>query len=817
MKKIFRYLLAFTLLLSFDFTLISATNNQTSIFVNNSATFEGTADGSLERPFSTIQTAINYVTHNFNQNNEYEIIVSPGYYFESVVISNLSNITITGSGQGETIVGPDRAYDITNSGFVIDNANNIMIQNLTIDGFSNPAFLGSTFRDGIRYTDNGGNHNTFRNLEIKNIDRRGISVWPEANVGTLIENNHIYNITGNVMGSWSGAIGIVMNGLGTIKNNILEEIHTGIIANASGTFGEIIIENNILRNFKTENVSLNTGISLWPKSRQRVIVRNNVVTSEAEKQVGMYLNASWDSESIVEGNTITLTGKYSIGLDVLNHMNSSGGYTIHNNTIEVAKYSTGIALSNVGTSPANPMIISNNSITNSGDDDDFENNYSFNFVFNRADVGREVAILISTSVLTKRVMDTDSTRTYINLLSNTIDGFKESIVYLKDRNDLGSFEDISILNNRIRNFERDLRFGVIESSNGTINFENLDIATTFKDTFLDHNHFEARIDFNTNVTGLSLSSIIGFDGDAVSLPQPTRTGFSFKGWFDESLTNQFQSTTLPRGVTTLFAQWQINTYTVTFKDYDNTIIGTPQIIEHGTPAIAPVSPTRQGFIFIGWDVSFANITSDLTIKALYQSIPQSDVIIGSDELPNFLVEGLEDLDRLGITFTPEELQQRTSVLIEFSILDRDDLSDFERNLLDDFILNVLSFNQPVKFLIDVSMFRVVGDTASSITNLNAPITISFELPIGFRGISFTLLRVHDGEVESLDFEYDEETFILRFTTDKFSTYALVGVEEAEEIPQTSDSNTSSFAWSSLILGLLLVLVGSKKNKQQVSL
>ena len=57
-------------------------------------------------------------------------------------------------------------------------------------------------------------------------------------------------------------------------------------------------------------------------------------------------------------------------------------------------------------------------------------------------------------------------------------------------------------------------------------------------------------------------------------------------------------------------------YTVTFKDYDGTVLKTDKV-EKGKAATAPADPKREHFAFAGWDKSFKKITSDLVVTATY--------------------------------------------------------------------------------------------------------------------------------------------------------------------------------------------------------
>ena len=62
-----------------------------------------------------------------------------------------------------------------------------------------------------------------------------------------------------------------------------------------------------------------------------------------------------------------------------------------------------------------------------------------------------------------------------------------------------------------------------------------------------------------------------------------------------------------------------DTCTVTFKDYDDTVLSI-QSVEKGKSAIAPATPSRDGFVFAGWSISFESVQTDLIIVALYNEL-----------------------------------------------------------------------------------------------------------------------------------------------------------------------------------------------------
>ena len=102
------------------------------------------------------------------------------------------------------------------------------------------------------------------------------------------------------------------------------------------------------------------------------------------------------------------------------------------------------------------------------------------------------------------------------------------------------------------------------------------------------------------------------------MPVPTKSGGTFKGWFtDSDCTKSWNfSTGVVTANMTLYAKWELQSYTVKFVDYDDSVIST-QTVEYGNSAKAPDNPTRKGYVFTGWNQDFSNVTENITVKAQY--------------------------------------------------------------------------------------------------------------------------------------------------------------------------------------------------------
>lgn len=65
------------------------------------------------------------------------------------------------------------------------------------------------------------------------------------------------------------------------------------------------------------------------------------------------------------------------------------------------------------------------------------------------------------------------------------------------------------------------------------------------------------------------------------------------------------------------------TYTVTFVDYNGTVLKT-EIVESGSSATPPIAPNREGYEFKSWSGIYTNVTSNQTVTAVYEEIAVGD-------------------------------------------------------------------------------------------------------------------------------------------------------------------------------------------------
>ena len=167
-------------------------------------------------------------------------------------------------------------------------------------------------------------------------------------------------------------------------------------------------------------------------------------------------------------------------------------------------------------------------------------------------------------------------------------------------------------------------------------------------------------------------------GVGATLPTDvTRTGYTFKGWYDnEGLTGN--PVTAIGGAETgnkeYWAKWKINQYTVTVKP-ENGEADITITQDYGTPITAPTL-TREGYQFNGWDKAFPTTmpAENLTITARWRDIaaPTGEIKIAENDWKSFLntiTFGLFFKDTQTVTVTATDNSGET-VTIEYLLSEK---------------------------------------------------------------------------------------------------------------------------------------------------
>lgn len=168
-------------------------------------------------------------------------------------------------------------------------------------------------------------------------------------------------------------------------------------------------------------------------------------------------------------------------------------------------------------------------------------------------------------------------------------------------------------------------------------------------------------------------------GVGATLPTDvTRTGYTFKGWYDnEGLTGDPVTAigNTETGNKEYWAKWEINQYTITVKP-ENGKADITITQDYGTAITAPADPTREGYTFIGWDREIPTTmpAENITLKARWKDIekPTGEIIIGTNkwhEFLNKLTFGLFFKDTQEVTINASD--NSGTVFVSYLVTNRD--------------------------------------------------------------------------------------------------------------------------------------------------
>ena len=193
------------------------------------------------------------------------------------------------------------------------------------------------------------------------------------------------------------------------------------------------------------------------------------------------------------------------------------------------------------------------------------------------------------------------------------------------------------------------------------------------------------VTLHANGGTINSSNVTGYTyGVGATLPTDvTRTGYTFKGWYDnEGLTGDPVTAigNTETGNKEYWAKWEINQYTITVKP-ENGKADITITQDYGTAITAPADPTREGYTFTGWDREIPTTmpAENITLKARWKDIekPTGEIIIGTNkwrEFLNKLTFGLFFKDTQEVTINASD--NSGTVFVSYLVTDRD-LSETE--------------------------------------------------------------------------------------------------------------------------------------------
>lgn len=240
-------------------------------------------------------------------------------------------------------------------------------------------------------------------------------------------------------------------------------------------------------------------------------------------------------------------------------------------------------------------------------------------------------------------------------------------------------------------------------------------------------------DANNNVIS---TQTIKLGNSAVEPSQPTKVGYTFTGW-----DKVFDYVTSNLDIYPIFKQNQVvddpTTYTVTFLDNKGNTLST-STVKKGEAAKAPTPPTISFYKFVKWDTDFSNVTSNLTVKPIYEKTHTTYAI--SDV--NYWLQILTDKYDL-----QEELLNRS----EINAYNQKVLSDYTKTkVLDVTKIASTTTGSAVKELINrytnISKYTVYNSSTKvaitstekntilnnrALTNISSTVTVKYGLIVDF--------------------------------------------------------------------------------------
>ena len=164
-------------------------------------------------------------------------------------------------------------------------------------------------------------------------------------------------------------------------------------------------------------------------------------------------------------------------------------------------------------------------------------------------------------------------------------------------------------------------------------------------------------------------------GVGATLPTDvTRTGYTFKGWYDnENLTSSPVTaiSNTETGNKEYWAKWEINQYTIIYDLAGGTVEGNPDTYTIKTGAFTLRNPTKSGYTFTGWSGTGLDGENNMTVTIPTGSTGNRTYTAhwryngggGSSSSPSYPVSVPDKTDHGSVTVSPKNASAGSTVTI----------------------------------------------------------------------------------------------------------------------------------------------------------
>ncbi len=157
--------------------------------------------------------------------------------------------------------------------------------------------------------------------------------------------------------------------------------------------------------------------------------------------------------------------------------------------------------------------------------------------------------------------------------------------------------------------ESTLVFGAADSGNAP----RLDKLTITFSHDLEPDTYTVTFDAGEGATSPNAQTVTSGEKATKPSPDPTRTGYTFAGWFAEGAETAYDFDAAVTEDLTLTARWTANTYTVTFNANGGTVATESKDVTFDAAYGELPTPTRTGYDFAGWQDKSGNKVTASTV------------------------------------------------------------------------------------------------------------------------------------------------------------------------------------------------------------